>query len=448
MLAIKHGDVSVIALVILLIRRSFASSCPPTACPFSGAVLHSHHIAVNLVTSLFEGQSYYRISHQEMIKGLVGYGYYDELAIPIIENTAHEHELADTLGACIAAHPKTSAVLVRRHGIYVWGATWEQAKRHAECLHYLFEVTIQMKLLGKDSLRPPLLPEQTSLNGHSHVNGEQSALVPVKKRPREDDHVHVNGVGNGVPTGFPFRYVLLDIEGTTTPISFVKDVLFPYASKHVTAYLGETWETISTKELLKEFLKQEEEDARDGLAPPPIDDSSRDNAIRSLSAYVRWAIELDRKIGPLKTLQGRMWAKGYTSGALSSVVYPDVVSFFTRLQKAGIKAAIYSSGSREAQRLLFQYSDQGDLRPFISGYYDTFVGNKREPKSYSEISLCLGLETHDQALFLTDVYEEAVAAKRAGLQAMIVVRPGNAPLPPKVAEEIATVHNFDGLCPE
>ena len=96
----------------------------------AGAVLHSHGKYTNLITALFDGKSEFRLSHQEMIKGLKGFGYRDELVIPIIENTAHEHELADSLGEAIAAYPKACAVLVRRHGMYVWGDTWEQAKRH------------------------------------------------------------------------------------------------------------------------------------------------------------------------------------------------------------------------------------------------------------------------------------------------------------------------------
>ncbi len=95
-----------------------------------GAVLHSHAICCNLITAMFDGKSEFRLSHQEMIKGIKGFGYRDELVVPIIENTAHEHELADSLGEAIAAYPQSCAVLVRRHGMYVWGDTWEQAKRH------------------------------------------------------------------------------------------------------------------------------------------------------------------------------------------------------------------------------------------------------------------------------------------------------------------------------
>ena len=107
------------------------------------------------MTSLFDGEDQFRITHQEMIKGIAGYGYHDTLTVPIIENTAYEHELADSLGDCIRNNPKSIAVLVRRHGMYVWGSTWEEAKRHGECLHYLFEIAINMHRLGMDFLVPP-----------------------------------------------------------------------------------------------------------------------------------------------------------------------------------------------------------------------------------------------------------------------------------------------------
>ena len=122
----------------------------------AGAVLHSHAICCNLITSLCEGKSEFTISHQEMIKGIEGHGYYDQLCIPIIENTAHEHELADCLGETMARYPKACAILVRRHGMYVWGNTWEQAKRHGECLHYLFEVALRMHQMGMDFNAAPL----------------------------------------------------------------------------------------------------------------------------------------------------------------------------------------------------------------------------------------------------------------------------------------------------
>lgn len=121
----------------------------------AGAVMHSHSLNAVAATLLFDDAV--RITHLEMIKGIAGHGYHDELVVPIIENTAHEHELADTLAAAIEAYPKTQAVLVRRHGVYVWGKDWAQAKTQAECYDYLFEAAVKMRQLGVD---PSAIPAQ------------------------------------------------------------------------------------------------------------------------------------------------------------------------------------------------------------------------------------------------------------------------------------------------
>ena len=119
----------------------------------AGAVLHSHALEALLATLLEPGSDAFRVSHLEMIKGLAGHGYGDELVIPIIENTAREHQLTASLREAIAAYPAAPAVLVRRHGVYVWGVTWQAAKTQAECLHYLFQCAIEARKLGM----PPLL---------------------------------------------------------------------------------------------------------------------------------------------------------------------------------------------------------------------------------------------------------------------------------------------------
>jgi methylthioribulose-1-phosphate dehydratase len=126
----------------------------------AGAVIHSHAIWAMLVTLLHRDT--FECSELEMIKGIEGHGYYDRLVVPIIENTAHERDLADSMAEAIEAHPRTHAVLVRRHGVYVWGRDWAQAKTHAECYHYLFEAAVRMAQLGlggQQSLdRPALEP--------------------------------------------------------------------------------------------------------------------------------------------------------------------------------------------------------------------------------------------------------------------------------------------------
>lgn len=119
----------------------------------AGAVLHSHSMHAMLVTLLFDREV--RLTHLEMMKGIEGVGYHDELVIPILDNTAHERDLADSMAAAMEAYPRTQAVLVRRHGVYVWGRDWVQAKTQAECYDYLFEAAVRMRQLGLDPARAP-----------------------------------------------------------------------------------------------------------------------------------------------------------------------------------------------------------------------------------------------------------------------------------------------------
>ena len=372
----------------------------------AGAVLHSHAVNCNLVTTFFDGKSEFKISHQEMIKGIAGYGYFDELIVPIIENTAHEHELADCLGATIAKYPRAVAVLVRRHGMYVWGKTWEEAKRHGECLHYLFDIAVEYRKLGMDFNSPAVTATETN----------------IKKRK-------VEAVSNGHNNGHSAaKHVVFDIEGTTTPITFVHDTLFPYASKNCKNFLESTINTAQTKADVKALEEQAKLDAAEFSDCPKIKASGADH-LSSVVEYVQWCIQKDRKVGALKQLQGRIWDKGYASKEIVSVVYDDVPTYFQHLNDSGVQISIYSSGSREAQRLLFKHSSHGDLRPYISCYFDTKIGQKRESDSYKEIFLSLGADSPSQILFYTDIIEEAEAAKDAGFQTCLVTRPGNKVLP-------------------
>lgn len=117
----------------------------------AGAVLHSHSVDALLATLFYD--DVFAVTQLEMIKGIAGHGYYDTLEVPIIENTAHEEDLADSMADAIARYPKSQAVLVRRHGVYVWGKDWAEAKRHAECYDYLFGAAVKMKQLGFDPTR-------------------------------------------------------------------------------------------------------------------------------------------------------------------------------------------------------------------------------------------------------------------------------------------------------
>ncbi|KAL6626544.1 hypothetical protein ACP70R_030270 [Stipagrostis hirtigluma subsp. patula] len=237
-------------------------------------------------------------------------------------------------------------------------------------------------------------------------------------------------------TSFPqlssVQCVVLDIEGTTSPISFVTDVLFPYARDNVRKHLVATYDADETKDDIALLRAQVEQDLAEGVAgavPVPPDEAGTDKVIDALVTNVEAMIKADRKITSLKQLQGHVWRTGFESQEIKGVVFEDVPPALEKWHARGIKTYIYSSGSREAQRLIFGNTTYGDLRKYLCGFFDTTVGTKKEARSYYEIWQSVGVDRPSQILFLTDVYQEAIAAKAAGLEAIISIRPGNAPLP-------------------
>jgi enolase-phosphatase E1 len=222
------------------------------------------------------------------------------------------------------------------------------------------------------------------------------------------------------------RGVVLDIEGTTTPLSFVYDVLFPYAREHVRSYVEFHIGRPELDEPVR-LLKQEwEDDVARGLNPPPeMRDVERDASLHCVVNYVLWLMRQDRKSPGLKLLQGLVWERGYADGSLKGDVYPDVPPALERWRHAGIVVAIYSSGSVLAQRLLFSTTAHGDLTRFIDQYFDTGVGPKREPESYRGIAQSLG-DAPGSLVFVSDVAAERDAAAASGWQVVLCVRPGYA----------------------
>jgi enolase-phosphatase E1 len=195
--------------------------------------------------------------------------------------------------------------------------------------------------------------------------------------------------------------VLLDIEGTTTPIAFVRDVLFPFAR----ARLPDLLRTRAGDPAVAAELAAVR-DAAPGQAP--------------LAALLGW-MDADAKATPLKALQGLLWREGYESGALRGAMYPDVAPCLRRWREHGLRLFVYSSGSAEAQRLIFGHSSDGDLSGLFEGHFDTRVGPKREAASYGAITGSIGLPP-DAVLFLSDVEAELDAAAAAGLATAQLVR--------------------------
>lgn len=207
------------------------------------------------------------------------------------------------------------------------------------------------------------------------------------------------------------RAVLTDIEGTTTPLSFVVDVLFPFAKERLEdACASEDPRFVDAVRQLREEHAAEPGAPEFGNGAP----------------YARYLMELDRKSTGLKALQGLIWEEGYRDGHLKGDVYPDVPDALRAWKELGIRARIFSSGSILAQKLLFGHTPYGDLLPYFEGFHDTTTGPKREARAYTAIADAFGLPP-GEILFLSDVTEELDAAREAGMRTGFFVRPGNKP---------------------
>jgi len=220
------------------------------------------------------------------------------------------------------------------------------------------------------------------------------------------------------------KSIVTDIEGTTSSLSFVKDVLFPHA-----------------RERMGEFIRQH---ANDLAVQRELDEARRLsgqdlNIAEVIIQLIRW-IDEDKKISPLKTLQGMIWENGYRQGDFKGHLYDDVVRQLRKWRRQGIALYVFSSGSVQAQKLLFEHTEYGDLTPLFSGYFDTNIGSKREAGSYRKIAQTIGTKP-DEILFLSDIMEELDAAHAAGMQTIWLVRDGT--IDPKAAHR--QVRNFDEI---
>jgi len=201
------------------------------------------------------------------------------------------------------------------------------------------------------------------------------------------------------------KAILTDIEGTTSSIEFVHETLFPYARAHLRKFLATHAAEPAVRRELAEVARQEGRELTPEAAAEVLE---------------RWIAE-DKKATPLKALQGMIWREGYESGELKGHVYADTPEFLRRWHGRGLRLYVYSSGSVEAQKLIFGHTAFGDLTPLFSGYFDTRVGPKRDAQSYRTILLDTGLSGPD-VLFLSDVGEELDAARAAGMKTCQLLR--------------------------
>ncbi len=209
----------------------------------------------------------------------------------------------------------------------------------------------------------------------------------------------------------PIKTIIIDIEGTTTDIKFVHQVLFPFARKHLSSYVQQHQQEPQVATIIEQVKSE-----------LPVDSALDTSLNQVIELLIQW-IDEDKKATPLKALQGLIWQSGYLSGELKSHIYPDVLPALQQWHQQGIELGIYSSGSVAAQKLLFGYSDFGDLTQLFSHYFDTNVGHKQSREAYQQIAKALDT-TPSELLFLSDVVAELDAAKLAGFSTIQLHRDG------------------------
>lgn len=362
----------------------------------AGAVLHTHSQAGTLLSQHYapHGAGVAQLSLQdlEMLKGLEGVSSHTcRVAIPVLDNDQDLRRLRSVAEPHLGAAPY--GLLIAGHGLYAWGKDLETARRHLEILEFLLEQHWRQLLL--------------------------QTLAPRTRRLQRRG----------------LRWVLLDIEGTTCPVSFVAGELFPYAAEQMGALLLARQGDLEVQALVAAVETAWEQD------PDPLAQDLRLRAPADVLAYLKWLIREDRKLTPLKELQGLVWEQGYRSGALRGPIYGDVPAALRRWSSAGLQLAVYSSGSVAAQQLIYGYSNAGDLRPLFSGWFDTRSGPKQEAASYLNIANQLGVPA-EQVLFISDAKAECQAAASTGMQVIFSCREGNPEQNPGKFEQVSS---FDEL---
>jgi enolase-phosphatase E1 len=238
------------------------------------------------------------------------------------------------------------------------------------------------------------------------------------------------------------RIILLDIEGTTTPVDFVYQTLFPYAIRKLESFLREHFREREIMSLIQDLHTQHQVDECQGSQPSAWIDERDESRLSSAVAYGHWLMAKDSKCTALKSLQGKIWQEGYASGELHGQVYGDVPPAFERWRRQNREICIYSSGSVLAQRLLFRSIVSGDLTPQINAFFDTSVGSKTETVSYRKIAESLARNPRD-FLFISDSVKEVEAAHDAGMQAILC----NRDVHTSQSSE-AIIHSFDEIFPD
>lgn len=237
---------------------------------------------------------------------------------------------------------------------------------------------------------------------------------------------------------FEGRLLLFDIEGTVSPLAFVREVMFPHARKALRGFLDHQAGRPDVVDVLGQMARDAGRDSVKNWCPHPIGSAA---AKEWLIREIEQLMEGDAKLTGFKQLQGLIWEEGFRSGALQATLFPDVVPAWQKFLSSGLLLQIYSSGSVQAQRLFFAHTQEGDLTPMLSDHHDTTRGSKKEAASYATIASAVGMAP-GEILFVSDIVAELDAAREAGFATALAVRPGNPEADPSSHAILSTLEEI------
>ncbi len=221
------------------------------------------------------------------------------------------------------------------------------------------------------------------------------------------------------------QHLLLDIEGTTCPVSFVSEVLFPFAKQELSDYIKQHWDKYPNNKPIQAAKKEWLDDKSPGSNQIKQQVSKAEiKEIDGLIQYLRYLISIDKKSTALKDLQGKIWENGYTNGELKSQLFPETAECLRKWREQGLTLSVYSSGSIQAQKLLYKHSPAGDLEKLFSHWFDTHTGPKKSTGSYTTIAEHLN-SSPNKIWFVSDNGAECDSARSAGMQTLFSLRDGN-----------------------
>ena len=337
--------------------------------------------------------------------------------------------------------------------VYAWGDSWEQAKAQCESFDYLFETAVKLKSMGIDCGVKPVKGTYRVNESDVEMEEEKKEESPSKPAPAFNAAGAKNNDADLVRTDTTIpllprdaKTLLLDIEGTTSSISFVKDVLFPYVRSNLEEYVANLDKEGIAKHLhvISNDYQKLASDHPSVLTCKDLDNSS-ENAAKNLIARVIALMDHDVKATGLKALQGDMWKSGYKSGAFQGHIYADFKPMLDWCKANEVRVCIYSSGSIAAQKLLFGHTKEGDLAGYFHSHFDTTTGDKKVSTSYTAIAKELKVDPAE-IVFASDSEAEIKAARAAGMVAVMTVRPGNASLSDDVKKNYPLARSLLQLC--